>query len=225
MAATNTVKRFFKDNGLVLLMFGLFLVFLIGLGVTGYLHANEELNDHGQPSQMFLEYLSGSEFIEAVTENWESEFLQMGALVVATMFLYQKGAADSRKLRGNEEVDTVSRYSIIRAGSWSTRGKAIRRTLYANSLSLALFGLFLVSFLGHVFSGAEARNEEALLHGGTAMPVLEYIRSSRFWFESFQNWQSEFLSVGVLLLLSIYLRQRHSTESKPVAASNQQTGR
>lgn len=224
MVTPSSLKRFIKNNGLVLCMMGLFGLFLIGLSIAGYLQNNQELASHDQPTQMFTEYIISHDFAEAVFENWESEFLQMGALVVATMFLYQKGAPDSRKLRGKELVDTSSRYSIIRASSWPNRGKAIKNALYANSLSLALFGLFLASFIAHVLSGTAAHNEEDLLHGEAAVPALEYLRTAQFWFESFQNWQSEFLSVGVLLLLSVYLRQRHSTESKPVSASNQQTG-
>lgn len=218
------MKKFFRENSLSIVLFTLFFVFLIGLSITGYLHENEEMAMHGQPAVGFFEYLASGSFIEAVFENWESEFLQMGALVVLTIWLVQKGSADSKKLRGKDAVDTSSRYSIIRASSWTNRKKATKEMLYANSLSLVLFGLFFASFLLHAISGTAAANEEALLHHEATMGVWEYIRSSQFWFESFQNWQSEFLAVGSLLVLSIFLRQRGSPESKPVGEANKKTG-
>lgn len=217
-------RRFLKNNGLVLFLFGMFGIFLIGQSIAGFAYNNQDLQTHQQPAQTFGQYILSGEFVEAVFENWESEFLQMGALVVATIFLYQKGAADSKRLRGKEDVDTSSRYSIIHAATWAARGKSITRALYANSLSIALFGLFALSFVLHAIGGTAAHNDEALYHGGAAVSVFAYLRTSQFWFESLQNWQSEFLSVGALLLLSVYLRQRHSPESKPVSEGNQKTG-
>jgi hypothetical protein len=217
------MKKFLKENSLSIVLFALFFVFLVGLSITGYLHENEELGMHAQQAVTYTEYLASGSFIEAVFENWESEFLQMGALVLLTIWLVQKGSADSKKLRGKGEVDTSSRYSIIRASSWRNRGKAIKSMLYGNSLSIALFGLFIASFVLHMFSGAAA-NEEAGFHDEPSMSVLQYASSSQFWFESFQNWQSEFLAVGALIVLSIYLRQRKSPESKAVGEPNPKTG-
>lgn len=207
-----------------IVLFGLFLVFLVGLSITGYLHENEDLSMHMQPALTYLEYLRSASFVEAVFENWESEFLQMGALVVLTIWLRQKGSADSKKLRGKGEVDTSSRYSIVRASSWTNRGRALKDMIYGNSLTIALFGLFIMSLVFHAMSGAAAANEEALYHHEAPMSVLQYAHSAQFWFESFQNWQSEFLSVGALIVLSIYLRQRKSPESKAVGDANSKTG-
>ncbi|HVI69155.1 MAG TPA: DUF6766 family protein [Magnetospirillaceae bacterium] len=218
------MKRFLKENSLSIVLLSLFFIFLIALSVTGLVHENEELAAHAQPAIGYLEYVTSGNFIEAVFENWESEFLQMGALVVLTIWLVQKGSADSKKLRGKNEVDTSSRYSIIRASSWRTRTKAVYEMLYANSLSIALFSLFFLSLVLHAFSGAAAANEEAVLHHQPTMSVAAYVVSSQFWFESFQNWQSEFLAVGTLLLLSIFLRQRGSPESKPIGEPNKKTG-
>jgi len=218
------MKKFLRENSLSIVLFTLFFVFLVGLSVTGYLHENEEMKMHAQPAVTYTEYLASGSFIEAVFENWESEFLQMGALVLLTIWLVQKGSADSKKLRGKGEVDTSSRYSIIRASGWRNRGKAIKNMLYGNSLSIALFGLFFASFVLHVFSGASAANEEAALHHEPPIGILQYAASSQFWFESFQNWQSEFLAVGALIVLSIYLRQRKSPESKAVGEPNTKTG-
>jgi hypothetical protein len=214
-----------RENSLSIVLLALFVIFLAGQGITGYLHANEELREHSQAAITFLEYIGSGDFVEAVFENWESEFLQMGALVVFTIFLRQRGSADSKKLQGKEAVDTSSRYSIIRTGTATRRRKAIGHFLYRNSLSIALFALFLASFALHALGGTAARNDEALLHGEAVISTATYITTAQFWFESFQNWQSEFLSVGLLLLLSIFLRQQGSPESKPVGESNAKTGR
>lgn len=217
------IKWFSQNNGLSLLMFGLFVVFVIGVSFTGWTHNNELLTAHNQPATTYLNYVGSGEFVEAVFENWESEFLQMAALVIATIFLYQKGSADSKKLRGRNEVDTTSRYSIIR-GDPANRGKAIKELLRSNSLGLALIVLFLISFALHAAGGAAAHNSDATAHGEPAIGVAAYVRTAQFWFESFQNWQSEFLAVGTLLVLSVYLRQRGSPESKPIGDSNERTG-
>ena len=205
-------------------MFGLFVVFLVGLSLTGWVQNNQELSAHWQPTITYGQYIVSGEFAEAVFENWESEFLQMWALVILTIFLLQKGSADSKKLRGKEPVDTTSRYSIIHASSWRLRGRAVRRALYANSLGLALLAMFALSFALHAVGGTSAHNGQAQWHGEQQVSIWQYITTAQFWFESFQNWQSEFLAVGALLVLSIFLRQRGSPESKPIGAPNSETG-
>lgn len=202
-------------------MFSLFFASLIGLVVAGFYYQNEELKAHNQSQQNLAKFITSGTFVESIFENWESEFLQMGSLVVLTIWFVQKGAVDSKKMRGKMDVDTSSRYSIIHGAS---TGKAIRHGFYSHSLSIALFGLFLLSFVLHGAGGAAASNEEAQWHGEQQQSMVEYMASSQFWFESFQNWQSEFLSVGTLLVLSIFLRQRYSPESKPVGAPNNKTG-
>lgn len=224
MPQRRSMHTFLRENSLSVILFGLFFLFLAGLAITGYLENNESLQSHNQPAIPPSQYLLSGEFIEAIFENWESEFLQMGALVVLTIFLRQKGSADSKKLRGKEDVDTSSRYSIIHASSWQQRSRAVGSFFRGNSLSLALFGLFVLSFILHITGGASAYNEEALLHGESQLSVLSYATTARFWFESFQNWQSEFLAVGLLLVLSVFLRQRGSPESKPIGAPNGKTG-
>ena len=97
--------------------------------------------------------------------------------------------------------------------------------LYAHSLSLALGLLFLLSFLGHAASGTKHYNEEQQAHGQPPVSMLQYMGTSRLWFESFQNWQSEFLAVGVLAVLSIWLREQGSPESKPVHSAHDDMGR
>lgn len=209
-------KRFLRNNGLSIVMFGIFFVAIVGMSFAGWQSDNRERQDHHQPVQGYGEYVTGGGFIEAVFENWESEFLQMWALVMLTVFLYQKGSADSKPLRGKAAQDTRSRYVIIKAQDWRRRRRAAAHWLYAHSLGLALLVIFIVSFLLHAVGGVDAHNESVRLHGGQTLGLGEYMTSSKFWFESLQNWQSEFLAVGVLMVLSIYLRERGSTESKPV---------
>lgn len=218
------VRKFFFENSLSIVLLTLFFVFLAGLSITGWIEQNNELVIHGQPAQNYLEYVGSGEFGEAVFENWESEFLQMWALVMLTIVLRQKGSADSKKLRGKTKVDTSSRYSIIHASSAQTRRKAIAEFFRAHSLGLALLILFIVSFVLHALTGVTAYNQEAVAHGQPQFSLLQYVGSTRFWFESFQNWQSEFLAVGILLLLSIFLIERGSPESKPVGEGHAKTG-
>ncbi|MDX2776452.1 hypothetical protein PV379_03740 [Streptomyces caniscabiei] len=218
------MKRFWRDNSLSIVLFGCFLLFLAGLMVTGFYYENEERAMHGGVILSFGEYLVSGEFYEAVFENWESEFLQMGALVVLTIWLKQKGSKDSKKIGHKEDVDTESRYSIIKSRTLGKKVRAAGHILYANSLSIALFLLFFFSFILHAISGTATANQEATFHSEPTYSLWQYMVSAQFWFESFQNWQSEFLSVGVLIVLSIYLRQRKSPESKPVDAPNDKTG-
>jgi hypothetical protein len=210
------IKRIFKNNGLATVMFAIFAGSIIGMSLTGWAHENNELSAHGRQSQSYSQYIGSGNFAEAVFENWESEFLQMWALVILTVFLYQKGSSDSKSLRGKAPQDTSSRLSIVRAGGWKKRRRAIGHTLYAHSLGLALLSLLIISFLLHAAGGTNAYNETVMQHGGASVTMIEYMGSPQFWFESLQNWQSEFLAVGSLLVLSIYLRERGSQQSKPV---------
>jgi hypothetical protein len=96
--------------------------------------------------------------------------------------------------------------------------------VYEHSLSLAMFTLFGASFLMHAVTGAHEFSNEQLAHGGGAVGTWQYLTTSRFWFESFQNWQSEFLAVAAIVVFSVFLRERGSSESKPVAAPHAMTG-
>jgi hypothetical protein len=197
-------------------MFGIFALAVVGMSVAGWLATNETLANHRQAPESYISYLGSGDFIEGIFENWESEFLQMWALVVLTIFLRQKGSSDSKPMRGKAPEDTRSRYSIIQASSWQQTGKATKHFLYSHSLSLALLILFILSFILHALGGTVAYNEEAMQHGDQTVSVLGFIASSDFWYQSLQNWQSEFLAVGTLLLLTIKLRERGSPQSKPV---------
>ena len=219
---------FFRRNGLSIVWLGLFFVtFMLGQTVFGQLEYNEDQREHGQPEVTFVGYLATPHFLEATMENWESEFLQMFLFIVLTAFLYQKGSAESKKLDEEEPVDRGPRASKnIADAPWAVRRGGFILKIYENSLSLAFLLLFLTSFFLHAAAGARNYNEEQANHGSSEpVTTLQYLGTSRFWFESFQNWQSEFLSVGAMVVLSIWLRQRGSPESKPVDAPHAQTGK
>jgi len=223
------IDRFFRENGLSLAAFGLFLVCLVGQVMTGAREYNNNQREHGQPTVGTAEYLRSGHFLEITFENWESEFLQMAAFVLLTVKLRQKGSPESKELTGEEEVDEDPRDALRspqrRAKApWPVRRGGIVLKIYEHSLSLALMLLFALSFVVHAFGGAKEYSEEQLAHGGEAVSTLAYVGTSRFWFESFQNWQSEFLAVGVLFVFTIFLRERGSPQSKPVAAAHSETG-
>jgi hypothetical protein len=220
------VRRILRENGLSITLFALFFLTVVGQSVMGYHEYNEDQKDHGQPLIEYTEYLESGHFVEAIFENWESEFLQMGAYVLLTAFLYQKGSPESKKLDEKELVDVgpeKSRRSRKNA-PWPVRRGGIILSLYKYSLSIALFLLFFISFALHAAGGARQYSHEQAMHGNQGVSMIQYLGTSRFWFESLQNWQSEFLSVGVLIILSIYLRQIGSPESKPVDAPHRKTG-
>jgi hypothetical protein len=220
------MKRFFRENSLSLVLFaGFFLTFLVGQTLTGFHDYNDDREEHGRAPVALTEYLKSGHFAEAVFENWESEFLQMGFYVVLTVFLRQKGSAESKKIRGKEKVDEdPEKHRQDPKAPGPVRRGGIALKLYENSLGLAFLFLFLASFVGHAIGGHSLYNEERADHGQAEATLMEYMKSSRFWFESFQNWQSEFLAVGSIVVLSIFLRQKGSPESKPVHAPHEQTG-
>jgi hypothetical protein len=219
------MRRLLRENGLSIVLVSLFLVFWIGQSVAGHREHNSEQRAHSQPEVAYGAYLRSADFWEATAENWESEFFQMFGYVILTALLYQKGSAESRKLGETEPVARDPRRHKHRNSPWPVRKGGWVLKLYENSLSLAFFLFFLISISLHAVSGAAAYNHEQAAHGQAEnLSVLEYAGTSRFWFESFQNWQSEFLAIAAMVVLSIFLRQRGSTESKPVDSPHSQTG-
>lgn len=209
---------FLKNNGLSIAMFLLFLSSQIGLTFVGEAQYNDERIDHGLAAVDYWSYVSSDDFLETTMENWESEFLQMFSYVLLTAFLYQRGSAESKIIGEEAEVDQDPRSAELKPDTpWPVKRGGLILKIYENSLCLAFLLLFLLSFVLHAVGGAGSYNEEQLLHGGTTVSTLEYMGTAQFWFESLQNWQSEFFSIGMMVLLSVWLRQRGSPESKPVA--------
>jgi hypothetical protein len=218
------MRRVLRDNGLSITMFALFLVFLTAQSVAGWKANNSDNQLHHQPPETYTEYLASGAFVEATFENWESEFLQMGAYVLLTAWLIQKGSPESKKPDGDEsDADPRSQSDDPEAPGPVKRGGLVL-TLYEYSLTIALFALFLLSFVLHALGGHAEFNQQQLQHGQAAVSLWSFVTSAQFWFQSMQNWQSEFLAVAALIVLSIFLRQRGSPESKPVAAPHAQTG-
>ncbi|MFL5204047.1 MAG: DUF6766 family protein, partial [Microvirga sp.] len=198
---------------------------LVGQALTGWRAQAEELRLHGLPAIGFLPYLTSGHFISAVFENWESEFLQMAAYVLLTIFLFQKGASESKKPdEDNPEDESPSAHRGDPDAPGPVHRGGLLLKLYSHSLSIALVTLFLASFWLHLAGSTRRINEEALEHPQPPQTITDTLVDPQFWYESFQNWQSEFLSIGVLLVLGIYLRERGSPESKPVAAPHAATG-
>jgi Domain of unknown function (DUF6766) len=220
------MRRILRENGLSIVMLSLFLFSAVGQSITGYHEYNDDQKEHGQQGLSYVEYLGSGHFVEAIFENWESEFLQMSAYVLLTAFLYQKGSPESKKLDEEEAVDKEPAKSGRKKANapWPVRRGGFILKLYEHSLTLVLFMLFLISFALHAAGGARLYSHEQALHGSPPVSTIQYLGTSRFWFESFQNWQSEFLSVGALVILSIFLRQKGSPESKPVDAPHSETG-
>jgi hypothetical protein len=221
--SSTTARRVFHENSLSIVLSLIFLGTIIPMSVVGLHAENEERREHGESSMLYLEYLVSDHFGEAVMENWESEFLQMAFYVILTVFLYQKGSSESKDPDGSEEVDREPSKNRKDA-PWPVSAGGLILKLYQNSLFLAFLLLFLVSFALHASSGAKEYSRDQLQHGGTPVSTLEYVGTPRFWFESFQNWQSEFLAMLAMVVLSIHLRQKGSPESKPVDSPHYQTG-
>ena len=214
-----------RNNGLSIVLVLLFLTFMAGQTLTGWYAFNEEQAEHGEPRVELARYLRSGHFLEATAENWESEFLQMAAYVLLTVFLFHRGSAESKDPGGPEAVDRAPRLFKTKPDApWPVRRGGWVLRLYSSSLSLAFVLLFLVSLALHAVGGAAQHNDEAAAHGGELLSVGEFVQSSQFWFESFQNWQSEFLSLVAMVVLSVFLRQRGSPESKPVDAAHHETG-
>ena len=218
------MARFFKDNGLTIVLLLLFLGSLVGQWLTGVSFENQQLIEHGEQPISAIAFLSDPSFLSTVFENWESEFLQMAMYVILTAVLFQRGSAESEDPDAKPRDPDLNRASQKPDAPRALRAGPVIRWLYAHSLGLTLLAMFVVSFALHWFFSAKQAAEEAALHGAAAEPLWTYLASPQLWFESFQNWQSEFLSAAVLVVLSIWLRQSNSPESKPVIAPHSQTG-
>ncbi|WP_165187901.1 DUF6766 family protein [Caulobacter soli] len=215
------MTRWLKNNGLTIVLMVMFAASFVGQWLTGWRVAVEDLQRHGQAVIGPWAYLSDPMFISTVFENWESEFLQMAVYVVLTAFLIQRGSSESK------DPDAPERDRLPSQDSKAPRLARVGGAagwLYAHSLGIALGLLFLASFVLHWTFSAKAAAQEAAEHGQAGASTLAYLGDPQLWFESFQNWQSEFLSTAALVVLSIVLRQRNSPESKPVAAPDSQTG-
>ena len=211
-------------NGLALAAFGAFVVFAALQSVFGWQARNDDLIQSGLAADSYWHYLRTGHFGEAIFENWESEFLQMGSYVLLTAYLVQRGSPESKPLDGRDRPGDDPTQTTAASPAWAS-SKGLVGTLYRNSLALVLLAFFALSFLGHLITGTAAYNEEqATQSGAGTITIGQFLATSEFWFQSMQNWQSEFLAVGCLVVLSIVLRQHGSPESKPVTTPHDHTG-
>ncbi|WP_367867038.1 DUF6766 family protein [Pedobacter sp. WC2423] len=214
---------YFYRNGLTIVFLILFVITLGAQALTGWKQHNNDLKEaHAQEISLGT-YLKSGHFISATFENFESEFLQMALYVMLTISLRQIGSAESKQLDKPEEVDREPIPSpnapwAVRKGGWILK-------LYSNSLSICFVILFFASWAMHLYGSWDNHNAEQLSKKLPTVTIIDYLGESEFWFETFQNWQSEFLSVASIVFLTIYLRQKGSPESKPVDAPHLETGK
>ena len=208
-----------RDRALTIVLMAMFVLFLAGQIVAGRWEYNEERAAHGGGPITMTAYLATGHLWESIFENWESEFLQMAVFILLTTCLVQRGSPESRRPHMRELVDAdPRRFADSPDAPWPVRRGGWILTVYENSLGLAFVLMFLLSWAGHAWGGYYAFNADQAEHGEATASFAAYLASPRFWFESFQNWQSEFLSIAAMVWLAVYLRQRYSPESKPVHA-------
>jgi len=217
------MKKFLRNNGLSICFLLLFFGALVGQIIFGFEEHNKELIEEGSTAITLSSYLISGHFIQSTFENWESEFLQMALFVVLTIFLMQRGSSESKDLDKEEEFDREPS-PTRKDAPWPVKKGGWVLEIYKHSLTIALFLLFILSFCVHFYGSLKDENEQLALKGMPLESASDYLGDSRFWFESFQNWQSEFLSVFAIVILSVYLRQIGSSQSKPVDAPHMETG-
>ncbi|MCE3294393.1 MAG: hypothetical protein K0R65_107 [Crocinitomicaceae bacterium] len=213
---------FIYRNGLSLAFLLLMLCSLAGQIYSGWLEHNDFLAEYGKTPQALSEYMYSGHFLQATFENWESEFFQMALFVILTIFLKQEGSSESGKC--GEETFDPAELKAKKNSPWSVKKGGFFLGFYKHSLSIVLFLLFILSFVLHWYGSWLDFNEKEFLEGRQGTVFADYLSNKKFWFESFQNWQSEFLSILAIIFLSIYLRQFGSSQSKPVNAPHDHTG-
>ncbi len=220
------MRRFLRENSLSLFFGALLLLALLGQSLAGWKQFNEEALAHHSETMGYLRYLFSSDFGEAVMENWQSEFLQFSTLIAATIWFIQKGSNESKALEDagleSDQKQRVGGYASPRSPAWASV-KDWRRRVYENSLLIAMTAIFFLTWFAQSITGRNKFNSEQTDHKEPLVTWWGYLHHGEFWNETFQNWQSEFLAVGVFAVFTIYLRQRGSPESKPVGAPHDET--
>ena len=222
------MRRFLRDNGIGLFFGAILLGSLIGQAIAGHAAYNDDQIAHGGAAVSFGDYLTSGSFVTDVMENWQSEFLQFSLFILATVWLVQRGSPESKPVgEAGRESDRAQRL-----GGWAGRGApaparragGLLRVLYENSLLLVMFMIWIGTWLAQSIAGHSAYNSDQLSHHEPTVSWLGYLGSADFWNRTLQNWQSEFLALGSMAVLAIFLRQRGSPESKPVGAPHDATG-
>lgn len=220
-------KRFLYENGLALFFFAIFLLAVLGQAIAGHAEYDNDAEAHGDPRISLGRYVTSSSFANGVLENWQSEYLQFTLMMLVTVWLLQKGSPESKPL-GKEGLESdqaqmVGGHAKLNSPAWA-KARGLRLALYSNSLLVVMGVIFLGSWFAQSVTGWSAYNADQISHHQDTVNWLGYLKSASFWESTLQNWQSEFLAVGSMAVLSIYLRQRGSPESKPVGAPHEATG-
>jgi hypothetical protein len=220
------MRRWLYEQSLSVFFLVLFVASLLGQSLAGLRAYNEEQEAHGGETTSWLDYIVSSDFGGDVMENWQSEFLQFTTFIVATVWLVQRGSNESKELDEagveSDERQQVGAHAHPRSPRWA-RANDWRRRVYENSLLLVMLTLFFGSWLAQSLSNWTAYNSSQTEHGEPVVSWATYVVTADFWDRTLQNWQSEFLAVGTMAVLTIYLRQRGSPESKPVGAAHETT--
>jgi hypothetical protein len=220
------MRRFLFENGLSVFFGALFLGTIAGQSLAGQRAYNEEQTAHGGSTASWLDYVLSSDFGQAVMENWQSEFLQFTTFILATIWLVQKGSNESKPLEDvgleSDQKQQIGGYAPEDGPLWAKVG-GLRTIVYENSLLLVMFAIFVGSWFGQSVTAWRVFNEEQREHDEAPVSWATYVAEPDFWEKTLQNWQSEFLAVGVMVIFTVYLRQRGSPESKPVGAPHSET--
>ena len=215
-----------KRNGLSLFFGTLFMASLTAQSFVGQRNYNAEQREHNGSTVSWWEYVTSSDFWGAVMENWQSEFLQFTVFIGATVWLVQKGSNESKRLEDagleTDEQQRVGRHATARSPRWARVG-GLRTRIYENSLLLVMGLVFLATWLAQSLNNWRTFNETQREHEESTVSWGRYLLDPNFWEKTLQNWQSEFLAVGVMVVFTIFLRQRGSPESKPVGAPHDET--
>jgi hypothetical protein len=213
------VPRFLRDNGLSIGFGLLFLATLVAQAISGHDQTNhDQLLHHGDPVGL-LHYVNSSAFWADVMENWQSEYLQFSLYIFGTIYLLQRGSNESKELdragRESDEQQKLGRHAVEDSPKWARAG-GLRAAIYSNSLLIVMTSIWIGSWLAQSITGRIVYDANQLDHQAAPVSWPSYVTTADFWNRTLQNWQSEFLAVGSMVILSVYLRQRGSPESKPV---------
>jgi hypothetical protein len=221
------MRRFLRDNSLSLFFLALFVLALVGQSIAGYNLVNQEAQEHGEPALSYWRYLVSSEFGADVMENWQSEWLQFWLFALATVWFVQRGSNESKAPEEigleSDQKQRVGGYAPANAPRWAKLDDW-RRTVFSYSFTIVMGMIFLSTWFAQSVTSWSTYNNEQSEHDQATVSWATYVTSSDFWARTLQNWQSEFLAVGTMAVLTIYLRQRGSPESKPVGATHYETG-
>jgi hypothetical protein len=219
--------RAIRNNGLALFFGVIFIATLVGQAFVGQDDFNHAQVAHHSDPITVARYVTSSEYWVDVLENWQSEYLQFTLYVVGTVWLLQRGSPESKELdkagTESDEDQLIGPHAGPDSPRWA-RARGWRTRIYSNSLLLVMGGIWIASWLGQSVTGRVAYNADQFDHHEAAVAWGRYVTTSDFWNRTLQNWQSEFLAVGSMAVLAIYLRQRGSPESKPVGAPHDATG-